>query len=83
MNIKVFRLTLCVLFVLSIIFCFGCEKAQDMGILDDIVKPPDTDTLPTLKVGVFRPDPLYISFVEGAELAQAEINAAGVFWGCQ
>jgi len=50
---------------------------RDMGMTDETVTPSDETTMPTLKVGVIRPHPLYFSFGEGAELALAEINQAG------
>lgn len=77
MDTKVFRLALCVLLSLAVALLFGCERMRDIGITDETVSPPDTDTMPTLKVGVIRPHPLYFSFGEGAELAQAEINHFG------
>ena len=77
MNLKTFRLILCVLLSLSVALLSGCERMRDIVMTDDMVPPPDTDTMPTLKVGVIRPYPLYFSFGEGAELAQAEINQAG------
>lgn len=77
MNVKVFRLAVCVLLSLTIALLSGCERMRDMGMTDEMVAPSDTDTMPTLKVGVIRPHPLYFSFGEGAELAQTEINHAG------
>jgi ABC-type branched-subunit amino acid transport system substrate-binding protein len=56
---------------------------RDMGMTDEMVAPSDTDTMPTLKVGVIRPYPLYFSFGEAAELAQFEINQAGGVLGMQ
>jgi len=56
---------------------------RDMAMTDEMVAPSDTDTMSTLKVGVIRPHPLYFSFGEGAELAQAEINQAGGVLGMQ
>lgn len=81
MNVKVFRLGLCVLLSFTVALLSGCERMHDMGMTEDMVTPPDTDTMPTLKVGVIRPHPLYFSFGEGAELAQAEINQAGGILG--
>lgn len=77
MSLKTFRLILCVLLSLTVALLFGCERMRDMGMTDEMVAPSDTDTLSTLKVGVIRPHPLYFSFGEGAELAQAELNQAG------
>ena len=77
MNVKIFRLMLCVCLSLSVALLSGCERIHDMGMTDQMVTPPDTDTMPMLKVGVIRPYPLYFSFGEGAELALAEINQAG------
>ncbi len=39
--------------------------------------PPDDEMVETLKVGLIHPQPNYTSFGKGAELAAAEINAAG------
>ena len=77
MNVNVFKLGLCVFFAFSVALLSGCERMRDMGMTEDMVTPPDADTMPTLKVGVIRPYPLYFSFSEGAELAQAEINQNG------
>ena len=77
MNMKTLKLILCILLSLSIALLSGCNRMRDMGITDDMVTPPDTNTMPTLKVGIIRPHPLYFSFGEGAELAQSEINQAG------
>lgn len=77
MNIRIFRLMLCVCLSLSVALLSGCERMRDMGMTDETVTPSDETTMPTLKVGVIRPHPLYFSFGEGAELALAEINQAG------
>ena len=77
MNTKFFKLTLCLFLSLSMALLFGCNRMRDTGMTDDMITPPDTETMPTLKVGVIRPYPLYFSFGEGAELALAEINHAG------
>ena len=77
MNTKIFKLMLCVLLSFSVVLLSGCERMRDMGMTDEMVTPPDADTMPVLKVGVIRPYPLYFSFGEGAELAQAEINQNG------
>ena len=74
---KTLKLILCILLSLSIALLSGCNRMRDMGITDDMVTPPDTNTMPTLKVGIIRPHPLYFSFGEGAELAQSEINQPG------
>ena len=83
MNTKIFTLALCMCLSLSIALLSGCERMRDMGMTDEIVAPSDTDTMPTLKVGVIRPYPLYFSFGEAAELAQFEINQAGGVLGMQ
>ena len=83
MNTKVFRLVISVLLSLSVALLSGCERMRDMAMTDEMVAPSDTDTMSTLKVGVIRPHPLYFSFGEGAELAQAEINQAGGVLGMQ
>ena len=77
MNVKIFRLMLCVLLSLTVALLSGCERIRDMVGTDEMVAPPDETTMPTLKVGVIRPYPLYFSFGEGAELALTEINQAG------
>lgn len=83
MNTKVFKLMLCVFLSLSVALLSGCERIHDMGMTDEMVTPSDTETMPTLKVGVIRPYPLYFSFGEGAELALSEINQAGGVLGMQ
>ena len=83
MNVKIFRLMLCILLSLSIILLSGCDRMQDMEMTDGMVTPSDETTMPTLKVGVIRPHPLYFSFGEGAELAQDEINTDGGIIGMQ
>ncbi len=75
MNRKFFRFTLCVLLALSVVWLSGCEKMMDMA------PPPAGET--TLKVGLIHPYPNYTSFGKGAQLAQAEINAAGGVLGMQ
>ncbi len=77
MNIKVFKLMLCVFLSLLVALLFGCERMRDIVGTDEIVDPPDETTMPTLKVGLIHPQPNYTSFGKGAELAQAEINTAG------
>ncbi len=71
MNTKIFRLTLCVLLAFSVAWISGCEKMMDM------VPPTDDEMVSKLKVGLIHPYPNYITFGNGAKLAQAEINAAG------
>jgi len=83
MNVKIFRLMLCVFFSLSVALLSGCERMRDMGMTDEMVTPSDETTMPTLKVGLIHPYPNYTSFGKGAELAQAEINAAGGVLGMQ
>ena len=83
MKTKIFKLMLCVLLSLTVALLSGCERMRDMGMTDEMVTPPDTDEISTLKVGVIRPHPLYFSFGEGAELAQREINQAGGILGMQ
>ena len=77
MNMKVFKLMLCVLLSLSVALLFGCERIRDIGMTDEMVTPSDETTMPTLKVGLIHPQPNYTSFGKGAKLAQAEINATG------
>ena len=76
MNVKIFRLMLCIFLSLSVALLSGCDRIRDMGMTDQMVTPPDTDTIPTLKVGLIRHSD-YIDFAQGAELAQQQINAAG------
>ena len=77
MNVKIFRLMLCVFLSLSVALLSGCDRIRDMGMTDEMVTPSDETTMPTLKVGLIHPQPNYTSFGKGAKLAQAEINAAG------
>lgn len=81
MNMKIFKMMLCLFLSLIVALLSGCERMHDMGMTDEMVTPPDET--PTLKVGVIRPYPLYFSFGEGAELAQGEINQAGGVLGMQ
>ena len=83
MNAKIFRLMLCVFLSVSVALLSGCEHARDMGMTDEMITPSDETTMPTLKVGLIHPYPNYTSFGKGAELAQAEINAAGGVLGMQ
>ena len=83
MNAKIFRLMLCVFLSLSVALLSGCERIHDMGMTDQMVTPPDTDTMPMLKVGLIHPQPNYTSFGKGAKLAQSEINAADGVLGMQ
>ncbi len=77
MNTQNLKLIFCVLLSLSIAMLSGCERIPNAGMTEDMIAPSDTETMPTLKVGVIRPYPLYFSFGEGAELALAEINQTG------
>ena len=83
MNTKIFKLTLCVFLSLSIALLSGCEKIQDMGMAEEIMTPTDTETMPTLKVGLIHPQPNYTSFGKGADLARGEINQSGGVLGMQ
>ena len=83
MNVKIFRLAICVLLSLIVALLSGCERMRDMGMTDETVAPSDTDTMPTLKVGLIHPQPNYTSFGKGAELARNEINQAGGVLGMQ
>lgn len=82
MNMKVFKLMLCVFISLSVALLSGCERIRDLGMTDQMVPPPDTDTMPTLKVGLIRHSD-YIDFAQGTELARQQINAAGGVLGRQ
>ncbi len=64
------------LFSLSAVLLSGCER------MSEVVAPPDT-TAATLKVGVIQPSKYYTSYTKGAELARAELNAAGGILGMQ
>ena len=68
------RFTFAILLIItfSVTWLTGCEKIIDTGMM----VPPDGAT-DTLKVGLIHPYPNYTSFGKGAEIAQAEINAAG------
>ena len=83
MNIKIFKMMLCVFLSLTVALLSGCERMRDMGVTDEMVTPPDTDPIPTLKVGLIHPQPNYTGFGKGAELARGEINAAGGVLGMQ
>ena len=83
MNVKIFRLMLCILPSLSIILLSGCDRMQDMEMTDGMVTPSDETTIPTLKVGLIHPQPNYTSFGKGAELARGEINQTGGILGMQ
>ncbi|MCE2415548.1 ABC transporter substrate-binding protein [Candidatus Poribacteria bacterium] len=75
MNPKIFRLTLCVLLVLSAAYLSGEERTEDVGITEG--------PMPTLKVGLIHPLLNYATFGDGAKLALAEINKAGGILGRQ
>ena len=64
------------LFSLSAVLLSGCER------MSEVVAPPDT-TAAMLKVGVIQPSKYYTSYTKGAELARAELNAAGGILGMQ
>ena len=75
MNPKIFRLTLCILLVLSVAYLSAEERTEDVGI---------TETpMPILKVGLIHPLLNYATFGDGAKLALAEINKAGGVLGRQ
>ena len=78
---KIFRLMIYLLFVISVVWLSGCEKIMDMGMTDGMVSPSDSETMTILKVGLIHPQPNYTGFGKGAELAQAEINDAGGILG--
>ena len=73
------KLLLCILFVFTIAFMFGCDRIQK----DTPSLVMDTPTDTTLKVGVLQPPNYYPSFSRGAELARDAINAAGGVNGIQ
>ncbi len=77
MNTKIFKCILCVFLSLSVALLSGCDRVRNIVGTDEMVPPPDETTMPTLKVGLIHPQPNYTGFGKGAELAQAEINAAG------
>ena len=64
------------LFSLSAVLLSGCER------MSEVVAPVDT-TAATLKVGVIQTSKYYTSYTKGAELARAELNAAGGILGMQ
>jgi branched-chain amino acid transport system substrate-binding protein len=75
MNPKIFRLTLCILLVLSVVYLSAQERTEDVGT---------TETpMSTLKVGLIHPLLNYATFGDGAKLALAEINKAGGVLGRQ
>ena len=73
------RILLCILFVFTVAFMFGCDRTKKelMSVMTDT----STDT--TLKVGILQPPNYYPSFTRGAELARDAINAAGGVNGMQ
>ena len=75
MNPKIFRLTLCLLLVLSVAYLSAEERTEDVGITEE--------PMPTLKVGLIHPLLNYATFGDGAKLALAEINKAGGVLGRQ
>ena len=75
MNPKIFRLALCVLLVLSVVYFSAGERAEDVGITEE--------PMPTLKVGLIHPLLNYATFGDGAKLALSEINKAGGVLGRQ
>ena len=74
-----FRILLCILFVFTAAFMFGCDRTPDK--LVPVMTDTSTDT--TLKVGILQPPNYYPSFTRGAELARDIINAAGGVNGMQ
>ncbi len=83
MNTKIFKFMLCVSLLIPVALLSGCEKIQDMGVAEEMMSPTDTETMPTLKVGLIHPQPNYRSFGDGAEIARGEINQAGGVLGMQ
>ena len=75
MNPKIFRLTLCLLLVLSVAYLSAEERTEDVGITEE----PKT----TLKVGLIHPLLNYATFGDGAKLALSEINKTGGVLGRQ
>ena len=75
MNPKIFRLTLCILLVLSVAYLSAEERTEDVGITEE--------PMSTLKVGLIHPLLNYATFGDGARLALAEINKAGGVLGKQ
>lgn len=73
------RILLCILFVFTVAFMFGCSRTPDK--LVPVMTDTSTDT--TLKVGILQPPNYYPSFTRGAELARDAINAAGGVNGMQ
>ena len=73
-----FRLLLCIIFVFTATFMFGCNRTQDV-----LMPVTDTRTDTTLKVGILQPPNYYPSFTRGAELARDGINAVGGVNGMQ
>ncbi|MDE0552610.1 MAG: ABC transporter substrate-binding protein [Candidatus Poribacteria bacterium] len=70
MNPKIFRVTLCVLLILSVAYL-----SEDVGITEEPMAP--------LKVGLIHPLLNYATFGDGARLALAEINKTGGVLGRQ
>ena len=75
MDLKIFRLTLCILLVLSVTYLSAEKGTEDAGIAES--------SMPTLKVGLLHPLLNYATFGDGAKLALVEINEAGGILGKQ
>ena len=79
MNMRIFILTLAVVFALFITVLSGCERVNQ-------VVQPDAVTTPTempLKIGVIQSSHSYTTFSQGAETARVQINEKGGVLGMQ
>ena len=78
MHKKIFKITLCVLFSLSVALLTGCERMHEV-----VTPPPDMIPPQTLKIGLIQPADHYVTFGSGAKLAKEVINARGGVLGMQ
>ena len=79
MNVRIFTLTLLVLFPGLIASLSGCERINQI-IQPDAVTPP---TEMTLKIGVIQPSNTFTTFSQGAETARTQINSKGGVLGME
>lgn len=73
MNLKIFTLTLFVMFSILSACLSGCER------INQVIQPDTTATSmeTTLKIGVIQPSHTFTTFSQGAETARIQINEKG------
>ena len=79
---KIFRLMIYLLFVISVVWLSGCEKIMDMGMTDGMVSLSDSETMPTLKVGLIHPQPNYTGLAKGRNSLKPKLTMPAVFSEC-